>query len=84
MVYGLNFNGKHIPDIAKACFSTRLKINQKTGKVYPVSHHRSCDYILQGVCQTVEEVKAMIAQANNGHRGFHVREAHGWYGIYIG
>lgn len=99
MIYGLNFNMTRIPLIGvdglvlvdapvtrryRQLFADRLKRVKGTGALRAVSSEVSCDYVLQGVCQTQDELKAMLAQANNGHRTFHVVQRKGWIGVYCG
>ena len=87
-IYGINFNGKPIPDGIQRKFTRWLKRNRHTGVLYPVNADSSCDFTLQAVAQSPAERDACLVQANNGHRQFHVVErktAGGiWYGIYIG
>jgi hypothetical protein len=87
MIYGLNFNGTHLPEQSKK-FAARLKVNKTTGNVYAVGSDKGCDYILSGMCNNLLEVNRMINQADNGHRQIRTTERLinkvSWYGIYCG
>jgi len=72
MIYGLNFNGRAIPQHLRKRFALT---------------HRHVDgyrYDLKGICETEAEAAAMRIQANNGHRAFvTVGPRHGWIGFYV-
>jgi hypothetical protein len=79
MIYGLNFNGKHIPDgPAFRKFPKQIKLPGMGRGEY--AH-------LKGIGQSTEERDLMLIQANNGHRALHVeaRQTAGgiWYGVYV-
>lgn len=87
--YGMNFNGQSIPATA-AKFAWRVKV-QPDGTLRAVGNNRSCDLILQGVCNTPREAELMREQADNGHRQIRIegprrRFANGpdWYAVYCG
>jgi hypothetical protein len=87
VIYGLNFNGQPIPAAAK--FPKYLKRSKVTGMLYSANVNGSCDFILQGVCNTESEVEAMIQQASNGHRRFHIAGpkragGHTYWAVYCG
>lgn len=82
-IYGINFNGLHIPDGVKCRFASRLN-----GSLNPVSHNHGCRWALQGVCQTMLECEHMTRQADNGRRSFlcikRTIKGQDWIGFYIG
>ena len=81
MIYGLNFNSTPIPEEPSKIFPRRLKY--RNGNLVKVSENQGCDYILQGVCETPQELSLMRIQANNGRRSIHVTTMKsGWYGVY--
>jgi hypothetical protein len=78
-IYGINFNGKSIPDgAAFRKFPKRIKLPGMGRGEYAE---------LKGIGQSEIEKNAMLIQANNGHRNLHVevRQTAGglWYGIYV-
>jgi len=89
MIYGINFRPKQ-PDTDSMGFPPgyarkfrkicRLTILGDDGK------YRVVSYRLVGICETEDEKRSMLEQANNGHRKLHVetRKTAGpiLYGIY--
>jgi hypothetical protein len=76
MIYGLNFNGSHIPDHVRMRFAQRRSF----GKGMLMQ--------LQGVCNTNEEAQVMRIQADNGSRRVFTTRPRKvgrdqWYGVYI-
>lgn len=82
-IYGINFNGQPIPDHVAKLFPKRLKIG-KNGIMYTVGPDRACTYRLIGVCQSMAELRRMVAQADNSHREFYTRARAGWRALYAG
>jgi hypothetical protein len=60
MIYGLNFNGKEIPEIARKLFKPQRLVRS------PAMHVSK--FRLMGVCNTIQEATLMKIQASNGHR----------------
>lgn len=80
MVYGLNFNGKQIPEKVRKIFAKRVDSNELPG----ITKYK---LPLQGVCNDSGEVDQMKMQADNGHRTLRVigprkRFGNTWFGIY--
>ena len=85
MIYGLNFNGSHIPGHLKAIFRSEVRVGEKSigktkRKVYVYA-------TLQGVAQTKDECDSMQIVASNGKRKIHIETRNigldTWYGVYI-
>lgn len=80
MIYGINFNGKHIPPQLKKRFASYKKVDG-------LNLERGVYARLVGVCESTEEKDMMLSQADNGHRRLHVevRNVVGGmvYGIYV-
>ena len=92
MIYGLNFNGSNIPAllalrIAKEkSFAFRAWCSGCSVECHPTP---STKLRLQGICNTSEELKAMVCQADNGHRHVAFTDARtiqgeSWYAVYCG
>lgn len=68
MIYGLNFNGKHIPE----WFTFK-----------PVQTFNGQKASLVGVCETRDELDMMLSQANNGKRVLSYQNKGNSFGVYI-
>lgn len=79
MIYGLNFNRLSIPNAAKRLFAARLGKNKQS-----VAASRTATWLLQGVCETEEELNRMVIQADNGKRTFHIVRRQNWIAVYTG
>lgn len=77
-IYGLNFNGTHIPDPIARKFRKQIKLPGMT---------RGENALLAGVATTLPERDHMLVQATNGRRKLHVVEkptaGAPFYGIYV-
>ena len=73
MIYGLNFNGSHIPPGVKRKFAQRIRVDGQW-------------FELKGVGQTEVERDAMLIAGSNGRRVLHVETRNTatgpWYGVY--
>lgn len=83
MIYGLNFNGTHIPAEVARHFPARINVTD-SGNIRVRTINQSCDYVLVGVCQTDEEHQRMIVQATNGRRNLFTLRRSNWIAVYAG
>lgn len=71
MIYGLNFNGSHIPEQIKRRFAAKVRVDG----------HR---YDLQGVAENENDLNWMLGQASNGRRKLHTEVRGKLTGVYVG
>jgi hypothetical protein len=64
MIFGLNFNGSHIPPAYARRFAKRLRRQSL--------HDGMVWFTLQGVATSEIEAAAMLTQADNGRRELHM------------
>lgn len=73
MIYGLNFNGKHLP--------TNYRLKFALDKNFEIDGKRVRMHLV-GVGESPQDRDLMLMQATNGRRLLRVVERHGLYAVY--